>query len=84
MVLGQTYSDRDSAFEVIVDSIPVYEVEKWLPNGESRVMLEELIQTIMPSGLDYQIRIVTEKGDVRLGAKEKQSFLGLSSRLSSV
>ncbi len=81
-VLGKTYSDYDSCYEVRVCGVPSEETGNWLPGKTQRERLERMLQYCMPAEYQYQIRVMVDGRKNRLGKQQKEAYLGMSAYVS--
>ncbi len=77
-ILGRTFIEFDSAYQVIVCGISRDEVTRFLPGGDKRKRVEEVLKICMPSNLTYKITFETDVGSLKLGEKSR---LGYSTRI---
>ncbi len=75
-VIGKSFEEYDSTYELVVSNIPVNEVRQFLPGGKLRERIERILNYCMPGYLDYRIRIEVNRGEVEAG---NNGYLGYSS-----
>ncbi len=80
-ILGRSFVDYDSGYEVVVKGVSVADVSHWLPGGKKRKKLEAALRICMPSNLMYRIRVMTRREKAPVGKEGKRSYLGYSSRI---
>ena len=79
LVLGRTFRDCDSAYEIHFSGVPAEDVRELRPGRPKRRKLEWVLGVCMPSNLLYRMRFHVEHGEMRLG--HKNSFLGYAAHL---
>ncbi len=79
MVLGRSFREWDSCYEVQVRDVPPEEVPDFLPGQEKRRLLEWLLSVCMPNNLDYRITLKTTRRKFSLGKRDRRGYLGYSS-----
>ncbi|MDD3733085.1 MAG: type VI secretion system baseplate subunit TssG [candidate division Zixibacteria bacterium] len=81
MVLGNTFTECDSSYQVIMGDMEPDEITEYLPGKLRRKKLEWFLQTCMPSHLDYRICFRVKTKAVCLRSKDNRSRLGYSTVL---
>ncbi len=81
IVLGNSFSDFDSAYEVAITIDDVKILKELLPGGKTRAKLDRVLGYCMPSNLTYRVSIKTERKRYPLGEKEVRPALGYSTYL---
>ncbi|MFQ5500026.1 MAG: type VI secretion system baseplate subunit TssG [Candidatus Zixiibacteriota bacterium] len=81
-VIGKSFSDCESAFDVQISSVPPDEVRSILQGGRIRRRIEWLLGIAMPSHLEYSIRIKVDSVSAALGKEQAGSRLGSCTYLS--
>ena len=56
-VLGRSFVEQDSTYEVMVEGVPEERLTSFLPGKPDRLKLEWLLSVCMPSHLEYRIRV---------------------------
>ena len=79
LVLGRSFRDLDSTYEVIVEHVPTRRLPGFLPGGSDRQKLEWLLSVTMPSQLEYRIRVVAASRANKLGREHRACYLGYGS-----
>jgi len=77
-VLGKSFSECDSTYEVQIRKISPAEADKLLPGSVKRQKLEWVLNTCMPNNLEYRIRIFVNRTRMKLGDNESRNRLGYS------
>ncbi len=80
-IVGRTFIESDSTYQVIVSDVPPEDVAELLPGKIKRRKLEWLLEIGMPSHLDHIVTIETSRRVFRLGDKRQGGCLGHSSHL---
>ena len=75
-ILGRSFTERDSCYEVIMRGVAPDDVKRFLPGQPGRKKLEEVLSICMPGDLEYRLKIRPKRSQFRLGQKEKRSYLG--------
>jgi len=83
MVLGSSFKERESAFDILVRDVEIDQVADWLPSGRRMMQLNQLVHTTLPNGLDYRIRPLFKKRTIKLGRTSNEAYLGSSATVSS-
>jgi predicted component of type VI protein secretion system len=78
-VVGRSFSQCDTAFDVIVTGVGNGDMREFLPGGTKRRKLERILEYCMPSDLECRIRIFGEKRGSRIGESGAECHLGYSS-----
>ena len=81
-LIGDTFTERDSGYEVVILGVGMESVKDLLPKGKIRRKIEKALEVMMPENLEYKIIIKTIKHKSPIGAKEKENYLGYTSYLS--
>ncbi len=82
-VLGKSFTDYDSGYEVIIGGVPVGDVTDFLPGGRKRIKVEKALSIFMPNDLGYRIRVKTLKAKVAIGTQEHRNYLGYTSYIGT-
>jgi len=80
-LLGRSFTEFDSSYEVVVEGVPPADVVRLLPGGDLRRKIEWVLEICMPSNLDYQIKVQSEGRQTRLGDKDHTVILGFTAGL---
>lgn len=80
-ILGKSFCESDSTYLVEVRGISTSEMRDWMPKGRKRKRLESVLDISMPGYLNRIIRLVSSDKTVHIGKKQRQAFLGYSSRI---
>ncbi len=80
-VLGGSFTECDSTYEIIVSGLTRKEVLEFLPGKETRRKLEWVLSVCMPGNLDYRMRFEIDDPGMILGMHERESRLGYSAHL---
>ena len=80
-IVGRTFIESDSTYQVIVSDVPPEDVADLLPGKTKRRKLEWLLDICLPSHLDHIVTIATNRRVLRLGDKRQGGCLGHSSHL---
>jgi len=83
-VIGNSFSECDTTYQVIVSGIRRQEMADFVPGGRKRKKLEWALNLCMPNDLDYRITFEVENRAMIAGKKEEGAFLGYSTHLQSV
>ncbi|MCK4655383.1 MAG: type VI secretion system baseplate subunit TssG [candidate division Zixibacteria bacterium] len=78
-VVGRSFSQCDSAYDVMLTGVENGDLRDFLPGGTKRRKLERVLEYCMPSDLECRIRIFGEKRSSRIGASGAECHLGYSS-----
>lgn len=78
-ILGRSFSDYDSGYEVIISGVPVDDIPELLPNGKKRKRIEQALSIFMPSNFECIIRVKAVRGVNAIGEKEHKNYLGYTS-----
>ena len=78
LVLGRSFSECDSTYEVVVEEVDIESISSFLPGGMGRRKLEWLLDICMPSNLDRRIRVKTAAKTATIGKGKSESYLGFS------
>jgi len=73
-VLGNSFCESDSSYEVIIKNVSPDRVKELLPGGSIRNKIEWFLSFCMPENLEYKIRVNVLKTKTR----EKPDYLGYS------
>jgi len=68
-VIGRSFKERDSSYELQVLGVAPDEVRDLLPDKSKRRKLEWVLSTCMPNNLDCQITIKVDRSRLVLGRK---------------
>lgn len=77
-IVGESFEERDSTYELIIHNVPVNEIRHLLPGGKMRKRIERLLRYCMPGDLDYRIKIKVNR---MAGKRAVKKYLGYSSYL---
>ncbi|RKX26922.1 MAG: hypothetical protein DRP45_02315 [Candidatus Zixiibacteriota bacterium] len=80
-LLGGSFTEFDSSYEVVVEGAPPADIVRLLPNGDLRRKIEWVLDICMPSNLDYQIKVQSGDRQTRLGDKDQTVILGFTAGL---
>jgi type VI secretion system protein ImpH len=80
--LGGFVWNRSSKVEIAVGPIGLAEYERFLPGGGSLQALREVVETYLPAGLHWQLRLWLDSKDAWPARLDGQSRLGQSAWLS--
>ncbi len=80
-IIGQSFSECDSTYEIIVGGLTRKDMIEFLPGKETRRKLEWVLSVCMPGNLDYRFRFKIDDPGMILGLHERESRLGYSSHL---
>ncbi|MEW6411701.1 MAG: type VI secretion system baseplate subunit TssG [Candidatus Zixiibacteriota bacterium] len=83
VILGKTFTDYDSAYEVLVKDVPVESVSDFLPGGRIRKRIERALEICMPGNLEYSIRVRAIGPMVAIGKGSKRNYLGYTSYIGT-
>ncbi|UCG61912.1 MAG: type VI secretion system baseplate subunit TssG [Candidatus Zixiibacteriota bacterium] len=83
LVLGKSFTDYDSGYEVIISGVSVEDVPELLPGGKKRTKIEKALSIFMPNNLEHRIRVKTRKSKVAIGRKEQRNYLGYTSYIGA-
>ncbi len=83
VILGKTFSDYDSAYEVTVKDVPVDSVRDFLPGGKVRKKIEKALEVCMPGNLEYSIRVKAAGPAVVIGKEKRRNYLGYTSYIGT-
>lgn len=75
-VLGRSFTERDSCYEVIMLGVEPDDIKRFLPGKTGRKKLEEVLSICMPGDLECRLKIRPKRSRFRLGPEEKRSYLG--------
>jgi hypothetical protein len=75
-VVGSSFQEWDSTYELVVCNINPDELPLFLPGGEIRKRMEKILDYCMPGDLDYRIAVEVGRGKVEMG---NNTYLGYSS-----
>jgi len=82
LVLGRSFVEQDSTYEVVVEGVPVERLASFLPGMPDRLKLEWLLGVCMPSHLEYRIRVTSRTRRHRIGRAGGAFHLGYGSYIS--
>ncbi len=81
-VLGNSFYECDSSYEVIVKNVSPDKVNELLPGGATRTKIEWLLSFCMPDNLEYKIRVKVKKAKTIADRKKEQpGYLGYSTHI---
>ncbi|MFQ6008880.1 MAG: type VI secretion system baseplate subunit TssG [Candidatus Zixiibacteriota bacterium] len=78
VVLGRSFKECDSSYEVRISQVKAEEVEDLLPGKPKRRKLEWALSICMPNNLDYNVTIKIDTRNFVLGTQGDRRFLGYS------
>jgi hypothetical protein len=78
-VLGKTFMECDSCYEVVVKAVRAKDIRLFLPGQESRRRLEQVLDLCMPSHLERTIRVEPAARIASLGEAPDACYLGYNS-----
>lgn len=78
-VIGRSFSECDTAYEVQLSGIRENDLSAFLPGGAKMQMLEDILDFCMPNNYDYIISVHGEERGARIGADGANCYLGMSS-----
>ncbi|HVP07431.1 MAG TPA: type VI secretion system baseplate subunit TssG [Candidatus Acidoferrum sp.] len=81
VLVGRTFCEYDSAYELVVSGVRPDEVPGLFPGGSARNKLEWMMRTCMSGNLDCRIRVEVEGRRMALGADGGKSYLGYVAQL---
>ena len=67
-VLGSSFSECDSTYQLTVCGVPPEEVSRFLPGGKTRERIKKILDYCMPGDLDCRITVEAEKEKMELGS----------------
>ncbi|UCC43991.1 MAG: type VI secretion system baseplate subunit TssG [Candidatus Zixiibacteriota bacterium] len=79
LILGKSFTECDSGYEVIVRAVPDNELEDLLPNGRTARRIRRVLEICMPSHLEFRLKIVARPMARRIGRDAGSCYLGYSS-----
>jgi hypothetical protein len=80
-VIGRSFAENDSAFQVVVSGVARQDMADFLPGGKKRKKLEWALSLCMPNDLDYRVTFDIENRAMVVGMKEEGTYLGYSTHL---
>jgi hypothetical protein len=80
-VLGNSFRECDSAYEVHVHGVLAREAGDWLPGKPLRRKLDWILKTVMPNNLDYRLLVHVDSRGFRLGAHSEHGRLGYTAHV---
>ncbi len=80
-VLGSSFQECDSAYEVHVSEISASQAGDWLPGKTLRSKLAWILKTVMPNNLDYRLSLHVDSHGLRLGSSSDRSRLGYTTHV---
>jgi hypothetical protein len=78
-IMGRTFTECDSCYDVVISGIEPKEVEELLPDKPMRKKLDWLLSFCMPNNMEYKIKIKVKPKMTPVGADRKLCYLGYSS-----
>ncbi|MBU0983100.1 MAG: type VI secretion system baseplate subunit TssG [candidate division Zixibacteria bacterium] len=75
-LLGDSFTESDSCYEVVVRGVPADEVSRFLPGGDGRGKLERILAFCAPGNLEYRLRIRSTAKCRSLGTTGDDARLG--------
>lgn len=82
-ILGKSFSDYDSGYDVIIGAVPVDDVPDLRPNGKKRKRIEQALSIFMPNNFEYRIRVKSPRAKIAIGKKEHKNYLGYTSYMGT-
>jgi len=82
-ILGKSFTDYDSGYELIISGVPTDDVAALLPGGTKRTKVEKALAIFMPSNIEYRIRVRARKSKVTIGPKQHRNYLGYTSYIGT-
>ena len=79
LVIGRSFSDYDTGYEVVINGIKPGEMAEFLRGGSKRRKIEKVLEICMPSNLEYTIKIKTVEIKGKIGDNRGKSYLGYTS-----
>lgn len=80
-IIGRSFVEYDTSYEVIISNVPAENVPELLPGKQTRKKIESVLNYCMPGNLDYKIKIISQKDEVKLGKTDQKGYLGYNSYL---
>jgi len=77
-VLGSTFREFDSSYEIRISGVRAEEVSGLLPGKPLRRKLEWALSICMPNNLDHKIKILVDSGEFSIGTAKTKRYLGYS------
>jgi hypothetical protein len=78
-IIGRSYRDRDSCYDVIIKGVDPRDVTRLMPGKPLRKKLEWILSCTMPGLLDYRIVIKVAPSKTIIGKESAACYLGISS-----
>jgi hypothetical protein len=82
-ILGGSFSDYDSGYEVVISGVSVDDVPDLLPHGKKRKRLEQALSIFMPNDMAYKIRVKSPRAKIAIGEEEHKNYLGYTSYMGT-
>ncbi len=83
LILGKSFSDYDSGYELIISGVPMDDVPELRPGGRIRAKIERALSIFMPTNLEYKIRVKTRVAKTVIGKEEHKNYLGYTSYIGA-
>ncbi|MCX6826027.1 MAG: type VI secretion system baseplate subunit TssG [candidate division Zixibacteria bacterium] len=80
-VVGRTFSELDSGYELVIRGIKPEEVIQFLPGKPLRKKLETIISICMPNNLECHYRFEVLGRGIVVGQEKKKSYLGYATHI---
>lgn len=80
-ILGQSFDESDSGYELIIGGISPNEVGDFLPGKPQQRKLESILCISMPNNLDYHIRFEMARREAIIGREKRSGYLGFATRI---
>ncbi len=77
-LIGRSFEECDSTYELIFHDIPPGDVRHLLPGGKTRARIERFLDYCMPGDLDYKISVRVGRAST---GRETKKYLGYSAYL---
>jgi len=78
-IMGRSFRERDSSYEVVVKGVPVNKVVDFLPGHSTIKKIKWVLGICMPNNLDHRIRVRVDAEPCRIGPEAGRYHLGYSS-----
>jgi len=83
VVLGKSFTDLDSAYQVIISGMDQKDLRGLLPNGKIRKKIERVLSYCMPTNLVFKITIETEPAKTYLKKEDNRAVLGYTTYIKN-
>jgi len=77
-VIGREFTERDSAYDLIIEGVKMHQTSDFLPGKPIRKKLDWVLGFCMPNNLECKIRIKVDKEPSHIGGEGKKCYLGYS------